>query len=82
MTRIPYYSAMTALDAHDGEGGDWLDLAEFARSMGCDLHELWRRAMFGAAIGNCDDHLRNHGSYEKTVHGSYLPHSTSIQSLR
>ena len=65
MTRIPYYSAMTALDAHDGEGGDWLDLAEFARSMGCDLHELWRRAMFGAAIGNCDDHLRNHGFIRK-----------------
>jgi serine/threonine-protein kinase HipA len=59
--RIPYISAMTALNSHDGDGGDWLDLAEFTRSAGADLHELWKRAVFGAAIGNCDDHLRNHG---------------------
>jgi len=61
MARIPYMSAMTALDLHDGDGGDWLDLAEYARSVGCDLEELWHRAVFGAVIGNCDDHLRNHG---------------------
>lgn len=61
MARIPYMSAMTALDLRDGDGGDWLDLAEYARLAGCDLDELWRRAVFGAAIGNCDDHLRNHG---------------------
>jgi serine/threonine-protein kinase HipA len=52
---------MTALDSTDGEGGDWLDLAEFTRRIGADTVELWRRAMFGAAIGNLDDHLRNHG---------------------
>ena len=61
MRRIPYMSAMTALEASDGGGGDWLDLAEFTRSIGADTVELWRRAMFGAAIGNLDDHLRNHG---------------------
>lgn len=61
MRRIPYMSAMTALEARDGEGGDWLDLAEFTRVAGGDTVELWRRAMFGAAIGNLDDHLRNHG---------------------
>ncbi|KAE8130286.1 MULTISPECIES: type II toxin-antitoxin system HipA family toxin [Bifidobacterium] len=61
MERIPYMSAMTALDSTDGEGGDWLDLAEFTRRIGADTVELWRRAMFGAAIGNLDDHLRNHG---------------------
>ncbi len=61
MRRIPYISAMTALGAKDGEGGDWLDLAEYAQRAGCDMRELWRRAAFGAAIGNCDDHLRNHG---------------------
>lgn len=61
MVRIPYMSAMTALDLRDGDGGDWLDLAEYARSAGCDLEELWHRAVFGAVIGNCDDHLRNHG---------------------
>ena len=59
--RIPYISALTALSATDGEGGDWLDLAEFVRAIGADTQELWRRAVFGAAIGNCDDHLRNHG---------------------
>ncbi|WP_236036951.1 MULTISPECIES: HipA domain-containing protein [Bifidobacterium] len=61
MARIPYMSAMTALEATDGDGGDWLDLAEFTRRSGGDTVELWHRAMFGAAIGNLDDHLRNHG---------------------
>ncbi|MBT1175858.1 HipA domain-containing protein [Bifidobacterium sp. LC6] len=61
MRRIPYMSALTALAAQDGEGGDWLDLAEFARQYGCDTVELWRRAVFGVVIGNLDDHLRNHG---------------------
>lgn len=61
MTRTPYMSAMTALEAADGDGGDWLDLAEFTRRAGGDTMELWHRAMFGAAIGNLDDHLRNHG---------------------
>lgn len=59
--RIPYISAMTALDSQDGDGGDWLDLVEFAREAGADTTELWRRAVFGASIGNLDDHLRNHG---------------------
>ncbi|WEV46392.1 type II toxin-antitoxin system HipA family toxin [Bifidobacterium sp. ESL0690] len=61
LVRIPYVSALTALQAVDGEGGDWEDLVEFARAVGADTHELWRRALFGAAIGNRDDHLRNHG---------------------
>ena len=26
-----------------------------------DLHEPWRRVVFGVMIGNLDDHLRNHG---------------------
>lgn len=67
--RIPYMSAMTALEASDGEGGDWLDLAEFTRFTGSDTTELWRRAMFSAAIGNLDDHLRNHGFLR--VNGSW-----------
>ena len=59
--RIPYISAMTALEAVDGDGGDWVDVVDFARLNGADTHELWRRAVFGAAVGNLDDHLRNHG---------------------
>jgi serine/threonine-protein kinase HipA len=59
--RIPYISAMTALEATDGGGGDWVDLVDFARLAGADPSELWRRAVFGCLVGNLDDHLRNHG---------------------
>ncbi|WP_062518795.1 type II toxin-antitoxin system HipA family toxin [Demequina silvatica] len=59
--RVPYISAMTALEAVDGDGGDWVDLVDFARLAGADSAELWRRAVFGALVGNLDDHLRNHG---------------------
>lgn len=58
--RVHYMSAMTALQTNDGEGGDWQDLAEIARELGGDVAELWRRAVFGTAIGNLDNHLRNH----------------------
>lgn len=59
--RIPYISAMTALESSDGEGGDWVDLIDFARVNGADTTQLWRRAVFGVLVGNIDDHLRNHG---------------------
>ncbi|MGM7699099.1 type II toxin-antitoxin system HipA family toxin [Microbacterium sp. A84] len=59
--RIPYISAMTELEAADGEGGDWVDVVDFARLAGSDPTELWRRAAFGTLVGNLDDHLRNHG---------------------
>jgi serine/threonine-protein kinase HipA len=59
--RIPYISAMTALEATDGDGGDWVDVVDFAQLAGSDTTELWRRAVFGALVGNLDDHLRNHG---------------------
>lgn len=59
--RVPYISAMTALEANDGDGGDWVDLVAFAQVSGADATELWRRAVFGALVGNLDDHLRNHG---------------------
>ncbi|MGO2747826.1 type II toxin-antitoxin system HipA family toxin [Microbacterium sp.] len=59
--RVPYISAMTALESTDGDGGDWVDVADFAQVSGSDTTELWRRAVFGALVGNLDDHLRNHG---------------------
>lgn len=59
--RIPYISAMTALEAADGAGGDWMDVIDFAQLSGADTTELWRRAVFGSLVGNLDDHLRNHG---------------------
>lgn len=59
--RIPYISAMTALEATDGGGGDWVDVVDFAQLNGSDPAELWRRAVFGCLVGDLDDHLRNHG---------------------
>lgn len=71
--RIPYISAMTALEATDGEGGDWLDLVDFAQVSGADTAELWRRAVFGVLVGNLDDHLRNHGFLRRGVAWALAP---------
>lgn len=63
--RIPYISAMTMLDAEDGERRSYLELAEAMLQHGAnpqrDLPELWRRAAFSLMVSNTDDHLRNHG---------------------
>ena len=52
---------MTALQAVDGGGGDWIDLMEWSQYSGADTTEQWRRAVFGVLVGNVDNHLRNHG---------------------
>lgn len=60
-------SAMTLLGRTDGQGGSYLDLAEFlgtrgsARHRADDLRQLWTRAAFNILVSNTDDHLRNHG---------------------
>ncbi len=63
--RVPFISAMTLLNAKDGEAATYTDIADAIRMYGAaptqDLHELWRRIVFSIAIGNLDDHLRNHG---------------------
>jgi serine/threonine-protein kinase HipA len=63
--RIGYASAMTMLEAGDGERGSYLDIAEVIERhsprTGEDLGELWRRIAFSILISNTDDHLRNHG---------------------
>ncbi|HEX7290002.1 MAG TPA: type II toxin-antitoxin system HipA family toxin [Conexibacter sp.] len=63
--RIGYVSAMTMLEATDGEAGSYLDIADVierhAASAATDLRELWRRIAFSILISNTDDHLRNHG---------------------
>lgn len=64
--RIHFVSAMCLLDAKDGEEGHgYLELADFIKgnsvSPNEDLRELFRRIAFNIAIGNSDDHLRNHG---------------------
>ena len=62
-----YASAMTLLRKEHSEGTSYLELAQFLRSKGdggnagVDLEQLFRRVAFNVAVGNRDDHLRNHG---------------------
>lgn len=62
-----YASAMTLLRKEQSEGTSYLELAQFLRGKGdgahadADLEQLFRRVAFNVAIGNRDDHLRNHG---------------------
>ncbi|MDA3951665.1 MAG: HipA domain-containing protein [Spirochaeta sp.] len=66
-TRRFYASALTLLDKNSGDEASYLELAEFISNHGdpsCledDLHQLFRRVAFNIAVGNRDDHLRNHG---------------------
>ncbi|MDO5093389.1 MAG: type II toxin-antitoxin system HipA family toxin [Propionibacteriaceae bacterium] len=63
--RIGYISAMTALGAADGDHRDYADIAgairDLSRSPKADHHELFDRVVASVALGNTDDHLRNHG---------------------
>jgi serine/threonine-protein kinase HipA len=63
--RIGYVSAMTMLEATDGDVGSYLDIAAVIEQVSPrasdDLRELWRRMAFSILISNTDDHLRNHG---------------------
>ncbi|CAM4274467.1 type II toxin-antitoxin system HipA family toxin [Kerstersia similis] len=62
-----YASAMTLLRKTQSEGTSYLELAQFIRTQGdaehadADLEQLFRRVAFNVAVGNRDDHLRNHG---------------------
>lgn len=62
-----FVSAMTLLERRDGEGGSYLEIAEFIQNHGArgaveaDLAQLLRRVLFNVLVGNTDDHLRNHG---------------------
>ena len=66
-TRRFYASAMTLLRKEHSEGTSYLELAQFLRAQGdaahadTDLAHLFRRVAFNVAVGNRDDHLRNHG---------------------
>lgn len=71
--RIGYVSAMTMLEARDGEEGSYLDLVEAMEEESdratADMHELWRRIAFSILASNTDDHLRNHGFLRATSGG-------------
>lgn len=67
--RIHFASAMTLLGLSDGcdakTGNGYLDIVDFILQNCCDVSEnlsqLFRRVAFNIAIGNSDDHFRNHG---------------------
>src|SRR5699024_9960835 len=63
--RLGYISAMTAVGSADGEHRDYAEIAEAMRDLALsprrDHHELFDRVVAGVALGNTDDHLRNHG---------------------
>lgn len=63
--RIPYLSGLTAVQGSDGGSYSYLELVDFIEEHGSspddDLRELWTRLLFSCAIGNVDDHMRNHG---------------------
>ena len=63
--RTGYMSAMTLLERRDGEGGDYVEIAEQIEEAGGqvkkDLTELFRRVAVSVGLHNTDDHLRNHG---------------------
>ena len=62
--RVPFLSAMSMLQARDGEHMSYADMAAALQETGTapreDLHELWSRMVFNMCIYNVDDHLRNH----------------------
>ena len=64
-TRVGYASAMTMLEASDGDQRSYLEIAgvieERSAATTADLNQLWRRMAFSILISNTDDHLRNHG---------------------
>ena len=66
-SRLFYASAMSLLRKEHSEGSSYLELAQFLRSsgdgaqVGADLEQLFCRVAFNVAVGNRDDHLRNHG---------------------
>jgi serine/threonine-protein kinase HipA len=71
--RVGYVSAMTMLEAADGDAGSYLEIADVIERESPqarrDLHELWRRIAFSILISNFDDHLRNHGFLRESSAG-------------
>ena len=63
--RIGYSSALTMLEAVDGDTRSYLEIADAVSDRSPhatkDLAQLWRRMAFNVLISNTDDHLRNHG---------------------
>lgn len=71
---------MTLLEAADGDGRSYVEIAEaieeHSPSAAVDLRELWRRMVFSRLISNTDDHLRNHGFLRTSTAGWSLSPAT------
>ncbi|WP_430867552.1 type II toxin-antitoxin system HipA family toxin [Demequina aurantiaca] len=63
--RRAYVSAMTATGSRDGDRRDYADIFAAMRDMADaprdESRELYDRVIASVALGNTDDHLRNHG---------------------
>ncbi len=63
-SRTGFASALTMLEAADGELRSYLEIAEVielhSTRPAADLRELYRRVIFSILTANTDDHLRNH----------------------
>lgn len=62
--RVGFASALTMLEAADGEQRSYLEIAEIIERHSprptADVRELYRRMIFSILTANTDDHLRNH----------------------
>jgi len=62
--RLGFTSALTMLEASDGDLRSYLEIAEVIERHSpradADLRELYRRILFSILTSNTDDHLRNH----------------------
>jgi serine/threonine-protein kinase HipA len=62
--RTAFVSALTMLEADDGDHRSYLEIAEvierYSPRAVADLRELYRRVVFSILTANTDDHLRNH----------------------
>ena len=62
--RVPFLSAMSLLDAGDGESRSYVEIVDALRRVASraseDGPQLWRRLAFNILASNFDDHLRNH----------------------
>lgn len=71
--RLGYVSAMTMLEAQDGDQRSYLEIVDSIETRSAaataDLHQLWRRIAFSILISNTDDHLRNHGFLRRSTAG-------------
>ncbi len=75
--RVGYISAMTAVSASDGDRRDYAEIAQAVRdlslSVKADHRELFDRVVASVALGNTDDHLRNHGFLAARGHWTLSP---------